>query len=95
MDLEVGIAKVNNPPAALEAMLRGGGLAALASSPGCRSAKVMPGVEQPDRLLFLVEWDSVEAHAAAKSSESFQKFVKIMSPYFAGEGSMQHFRAGE
>ena len=35
---------------------------------------------------LLVEWDSAEAHEAAKASEGFQKFVGIASPWFGGEG---------
>ena len=43
-------------------------------------------------MLFLVEWDSAEAHAAAKSSPGFAKFIEHASPFFGGGGSMQHFK---
>ena len=71
------------------------GNAALLSCPGCNSVKVLPGVENPGNVLFLIEWDSVDAHNAAKASPGFAEFVRIAGPWFGGEGggSMQHFRA--
>ena len=94
MDLEIAIiaAKDDNATALVDAMYNGGGIAALESAPGCRSVTVLPGVENPGNVLFLVEWDSVEAHAAAKESEGFQNFIRIAGPFFGQSGSMQHFR---
>ncbi len=96
MDLEVAIlsAKDGDSAGLVNAMRNGGGCAALESCPGCISAKVMPGVEEPGNVLFLVEWESVEAHAAAKETPGFQKFKEIAGPWFGGPGggSMQHFR---
>lgn len=95
MDLEIAIvsAKDGNAAALVEAMTDGGGNAALEACPGCRSAKTMLGVENPGNVIFLVEWDSVEAHAAAKESEHFKRFFQIAGPFFGEGGSMQHFRA--
>lgn len=98
MHLEVAILSAKDGDAAglVDAMREGGGCAALESAPGCHSAKVMPGIENPGNVLFLVEWDSVDAHAAAKESDGFKKFVGIASPWFGGPGggSMQHFDLG-
>lgn len=92
MDLEVAMLQAKDGDSAgLIKAMNEGGCAALASAPGCRSAKVLPGVEHPGTVLFLVEWDSAEAHAAAKASPGFQKFVEIASPFFGQGGSMQHF----
>lgn len=96
MHLEIAIvaAKDGDAKGLVEAM-KNGGNTALESAPGCLSAKAMPGIEHPENVLFLVEWDSVDAHAAAKSSEGFQKFLQIAGPWFgSGGGSMQHFDAG-
>ncbi len=94
MDLEVAtLTAKNGDSAGLIKAMNDGGTAALLSAPGCRSVKVLPGVENPGNILFLVEWDSVEAHAAAKSSPGFQQFIATASPFFGeGTGSMQHFR---
>lgn len=97
MDLEIAILSAKNGDAAglITAMYEGGGNDALLSCPGCHSVKVLPGVENPGNVVFLVEWESVEAHNAAKSSPGFADFHRIAGPWFGGEGggSMQHFRA--
>lgn len=98
MDLEVAILSAKNGDSAglVKAMIEGGGNDALLSVPGCRSIRVMAGVENPGNVLFLVEWDSAEAHNAGRTSPGFAKFREIAGPWFGGEGggSMQHFRAG-
>lgn len=94
MDLEIAIlqAKDGNAAGLIDAMRNGGGSDALLSAPGCRSVKVLPGVENPGTVAFLVEWDSAEAHAAGKDSPGFTKFKEIAGPFFGGGGSMQHFK---
>lgn len=94
MDLEIAIVgtKDDNAAAMIDAMTNGGGIAALESVPGCRKAQVLPGVENPGNVLFLVEWDSVEAHNASKDHEGFEAFKRIAGPFFGAGGSMQHFR---
>lgn len=95
MDLEIAIiAAKDDDAAALVKAMDDGGTAHLLACPGCRSVKVLPGIEQPGNVLFLVEWDSIEAHAAAKQSEHFPAFYATIEPYFGGAGSVQHFRAG-
>jgi quinol monooxygenase YgiN len=96
MDLEVAMlqAKDGDSAGLIKAMNEGGS-AALASAPGCRSVKILPGVENPGTVLFLVEWDSAEAHVAAKGSPGFTKFVEIASPFFGQGGSMQHFHVDD
>ena len=78
----------------IAAMRDGGGSDALLSAPGCRSVRVLPGVENPGTVAFLVEWDSVDAHNAARESEGFKTFVQHASPFFGESGSMQHFDLG-
>lgn len=97
MHLEVAILAAKNGDAqGLVKAMKEGGNAALLSCPGCNTVKVLPGVENPGNVLFLIEWDSVDAHNAAKTSDGFQKFIQIASPWFGGEGggSMQHFDLG-
>ena len=96
MHLEVAIlAAKNGDSQGLIKAMDDGGSAALLSAPGCRSLKVLPGVENPGNVLFLVEWDSADAHNAARDSEGFRNFVQAASPWFGEGGSMQHFDLGE
>jgi quinol monooxygenase YgiN len=95
MDLEVAMLQAKDGDSAgLIKVMNEGGCAALESCPGCRSAKVYPGVENPGTVLFLVEWDSVDAHNAAKGTPGFARFVELASPFFGEGGSMQHFKVG-
>lgn len=93
MDLELAIMPVRDGNAAgmIKAM-HDEGSAALLSCPGCRSVKVYPGIENPGSVLFLIEWDSVGAHNAAKGTEGFTRFIKAISPFFGEGAMMQHFR---
>ena len=96
MDLEIAILEAKDGDAAgLVKVMNDAGSAHLLAAPGCRSVKVLQGVENPGNVLFMVEWDSVDAHAAAKTSEGFRKFIETASPWFGGAGgSMQHFKLG-
>lgn len=97
MHLEVAIlsAKDGDAKGLVQAM-KDGGSAALLTAPGCRSVKAYPGVEEPGNVLILAEWDSVDAHNAARDSQGFQEFKRIAGPWFGGPGggSMQHFDIG-
>jgi quinol monooxygenase YgiN len=95
MDLEVAVLNAKDGDAAslVAALNDDGGAAALASSPGCRSVKALAGIENPGTVLLLVEWDSVEAHQAAKTSPGFKAFFEIVGPYFGGLASLQHYTA--
>ncbi|MET0587644.1 MAG: antibiotic biosynthesis monooxygenase family protein [Novosphingobium sp.] len=95
MHLEVAILAVKdgNTQGLIKAM-NDGGTAGLLAAPGCRSVKVLPGVENPGNALFLVEWDSVDDHNAARDSDGFKAFIQHASPFFGEGGSMQHFDLG-
>lgn len=95
MHLEIAILAVKNGDTqGLIKAMNDGGTAGLLAAPGCRSVKVLPGVEHPGNALFLVEWDSVDAHNAARDSDGFKSFVQHASPFFGEGGSMQHFDLG-
>ena len=95
MDLEVAIlsAKDGDSAGLLKAMADGG-TAGLMSCAGCNKVTLLLGIENPGNVLFLIEWDSVDAHNAAKGSPGFAKFVEHASPFFGEGGSMQHFKMG-
>ena len=95
MDLEVAILSAKDGDAAglLKAMADGGTVG-LMSCAGCNKVTLLPGIENPGNVLFLIEWDSVDAHNATKGSPGFAKFVEHASPFFGEGGSMQHFKMG-
>jgi heme-degrading monooxygenase HmoA len=79
----------------IKAMNEGGGMAALLDCVGCHSARMGRGVENPSKFCLQLEWESVDAHNAARDSEAFGRFKTIAGPFFgAGGGFMEHFDFG-
>jgi quinol monooxygenase YgiN len=70
------------------------GTAILAAAPGCASARVGRGVENPGKFILLLEWDSVESHIALTKTPAFDEFKALVGPYFAGAANMEHFDMG-
>jgi len=62
----------------------------LLSVPGVNSVKVGRGVENPDKFMLLVDWDSMDAHAGFKTLPVYPEFGKLFGPYSIG-GAMEHF----
>ena len=67
-----------------------GGLAALSACPGVQAVRFGPGVENPSSFAFVVEWDSLEAHATAKETDAFATFRAAFGDCAIG-GTMQHY----
>ena len=80
-----------NEAAFAKAMREDGGIANLSACPGVQSVRFGQGVENPTRFAFVVEWDSIAAHAAAKETDSFKAFAKLIGPWGIG-GAMEHFQ---
>ena len=66
----------------------------LARSPGCVSVALHRGVEDPDRYVLLVGWETVEAHTEGfRQSEAFPEWRALIGPYFAGDPVVEHLAA--
>ncbi|MDT4901773.1 MAG: hypothetical protein QOJ78_2703 [Pseudonocardiales bacterium] len=64
----------------------------LASTPGCRSARMTRGIESPSRFVLMVEWDSVEAHEQNfRATDRFTAWRAALGPHFAGPPRVEHF----
>ncbi|MDE2405092.1 MAG: antibiotic biosynthesis monooxygenase [Sphingomonadales bacterium] len=73
-----------------EAVLKGRVSEILLSVPGVNSVKVGRGVENPDKFMLLVHWDSMDAHAGFKTLPVYPEFGTLFAPYSIG-GAMEHF----
>ena len=62
-----------------------------ASTPGCGAMRMTQGIETPTRFVLLVEWDSVEAHQAFRTSERFGQWRALIGPHFAAPPHVEHF----
>jgi quinol monooxygenase YgiN len=76
---------------ALVEVLRTRALPLTASYTGCLSFKALRGVEYPDSIMFLAEWESVEAHEASRLEPAHAEFRALLLPFAAGAKETVHF----
>jgi heme-degrading monooxygenase HmoA len=72
------------------AIMRERGLAMLAGVPGVLKVAMGQGVENPQKFLLTVEWESMDAHTAFTKMPVFNEFRALFGPYSVG-GAMEHF----
>jgi quinol monooxygenase YgiN len=58
---------------------------------GCLSFKAMRCVEEPDTIMFLAEWESLEAHLASRHEAAHVAFRDMLLPYAAAGKGTFHF----
>lgn len=64
----------------------------LAASPHCQSYRVLHGVEDANRFIIVIEWDSVEGHEKGfTDSADFPKFITPLRPYLQYIEEMKHY----
>lgn len=67
------------------------GRALLASAADCRSVSFARGVENGEKFLLLLEWESLTAHTNFTQTPEFARFREIAGPFFAARPTMEHF----
>ena len=65
----------------------------LAGVEGVRSVSLGRGVENPDKFMLLVAWDTMDAHIAFTKIPAFTEFRELITPFTRG-GAMEHFKMG-
>lgn len=66
--------------------------AVILSADGCRSARLLQGIESPSTFLLLVEWASLDAHLVGfRESPLFTEWRRIIGPFFAAPPVVEHF----
>lgn len=58
---------------------------------GLISFTALRGVEDKDSVMFLAEWESIEAHLESRSEPTHAEFRTIVVPYTAGAKPTVHF----
>lgn len=58
---------------------------------GLISFTALRGVEDPDSIMFLAEWESVEAHLESRVEDTHAEFRSIVVPYTSGAKQTVHF----
>ena len=64
----------------------------LAGSDNCFGYQLMRCVEEPNRYILRIEWDSLEGHMRGfRGSPEFSKFFALVQPFFGAVEEMQHY----
>jgi heme-degrading monooxygenase HmoA len=93
MILEVADIRIRpGEQAAFEAAIRRGTGQLIARAQGCRGYKVNHGIEEPERYLLMIFWDTLENHTVDfRGSADFAEWRAIIGPYLAGPPQVEHF----
>ena|SRR2546421_8720490 len=66
--------------------------ASLDASSHCLSYELAHGVEEPERYILRIEWDSLEGHEQGfRQSPEFQAFFAAVRPFFDEIEEMRHY----
>jgi quinol monooxygenase YgiN len=58
---------------------------------GAHYALMLPGIEDPDRVLLLVGWDNVDAHMVDfRESDRFSAWRDVIGPFLGGAPTVTH-----
>jgi heme-degrading monooxygenase HmoA len=78
--------------AAFEEAIRRGLQTVLSQAKGFQGYKVNKGIENSERYLLQVFWDTLEDHTIGfRESEAFAQWRAIVGPYFAAAPVVEHF----
>jgi quinol monooxygenase YgiN len=58
---------------------------------GLISFTALRGVEDANSVMFLAEWESIDAHLASRPEPAHDQFRKLVLPYTAGAKPTVHF----
>jgi len=66
---------------------------AIASAKGFKSFKIQKGIENPQRYLLMIEWETLDNHIVDfRNSPAFLEWRAIVSPFFAAPPAVEHFQ---
>ena len=65
----------------------------LRASPHCLSYQLMACVEQPNRYVLYIRWDSLEGHTEAfRGSADYQEYRALIYPLYDAPPEVLHYR---
>jgi heme-degrading monooxygenase HmoA len=78
--------------AAFEKAIELGLSSVIAKAKGFRGAKVNHGIENPERYVLQIFWETLEDHTVGfRESPLFPEWRAIVGPFFAGPPQVEHF----
>lgn len=93
MILEVADIRIQpGQEAAFDAAIQRGLKDVISQAQGFRGWKVNKGVENPQRYLLMIFWDTLEDHTVHfRQGPLFAQWRAIVGPFFAGPPTVEHF----
>lgn len=80
--------------AAFDEAIQRGLQTVIVKAKGFRGAQVHRGIEQPERYLLTIQWETLEDHTVGfRQSELFTQWRAIVGPFFASPPVVEHFEA--
>jgi quinol monooxygenase YgiN len=58
---------------------------------GCLSWKALRGVEDQNSVMFLAEWESIDAHLESRVEPAHARFRELVLPFTDGAKQTVHF----
>ncbi|MDE2404283.1 MAG: antibiotic biosynthesis monooxygenase [Sphingomonadales bacterium] len=58
---------------------------------GLIAFRALRGVEDADSVMFLAEWESIEAHLASRPEPAHEQFRQYVRPFISGAKTTVHF----
>ena len=58
---------------------------------GSHSIKFLTSIENPSRVILMVEWDSVEAHTQIRGTPTYNAMRELTSKYQTAKSDAGHF----
>jgi heme-degrading monooxygenase HmoA len=78
--------------AAFDEAIERGVTTVIAQAKGFQGYKVNKGIENPERYILQIFWDTLENHTVDfRESPAFAKWRAIVGPFFAAPPSVEHF----
>lgn len=78
--------------AAFEEAIERGLKTVAARAKGMQGFKVNKGIENPERYILQIFWDTLEDHTVGfRESPLFAEWRTIVGPFFAGPPTVEHF----
>ena len=62
-----------------------------ANMAGNHGGKICKSVEDPSRVVMVIQWDSVEAHTQHRGTPAHNRFREAISAYQTKPSELQHF----
>ena len=78
--------------AAFDAAIVRGVVTVIAHAKGFQGYKINRGVENPERYVLMIFWDTLENHTVDfRQSAAFPRWREIVGPFFAQPPQVEHF----